>query len=334
MSKQTGTTSRVRFTRWLLLATLPLGLTLGALGTAIARVPGYETLGQVRAGLTSDPAIVTNIGDSTIEIVFANGATGLDRTKALNWIRGSAESVSAYFGHFPVKKVSILVVAEDGNKVGHATAWGYDGSTIRIGIGRNIDKAAYDRDWVMVHEMVHLGLPNLPEQHLWALEGSATYAESIARAQLGKISAEKVWGDMLHGLPQGLPEPGDRGLDQTPTWGRTYWGGSLFYLIADIRIHQATGNSKGVQDAFRAINAASLGNESQWTMDRLVAVGDRATGTDVLATLYAEMKDQPVEVDLKTLFDRLGVEEKNGVIRFNENAPLSGIRRAITQRES
>lgn len=299
----------------------------------MARVPGYETLRQVRAGLASDPAIVMNVGDSSMEIVFANGATGLDRRKALDWIKGSAESVSAYFGRFPVKKVSILIVAEDGNNVGRATAWGYGGSTIRIAVGRDADKAAYDRDWVMVHEMVHLGLPNLPEQHLWALEGSATYTESIARAQLGKISEEKVWGDMLRGLPQGLPEPGDRGLDQTPTWGRTYWGGSLFYLIADIRIHEATGNRKGLQDAFRAINAASLGNESQWTMDRLVAVGDRATGTDVLATLYAEMKDQPVEVDINALFDRLGVEERNGVIRFNENAPLSGIRRAITQRE-
>jgi hypothetical protein len=328
-----STRSRTRIARWLLLITLPVGLTAGALEMAVARVPGYETLRQVRAGLASDPAIVMNVGDSSIEIVFANGATGLDRKKALDWIKGSAESVSAYFGRFPVKKVSILIVAEDGNKVGRATAWGYGGSTIRIAVGRDADKAAYDRDWVMVHEMVHLALPGLPEQNLWALEGSATYAESIARAQLGKIPEEKVWGDMLRGLPQGLPEPGDRGLDRTPTWGRTYWGGSLFYLIADIRIREATGNAKGLQDAFRAINAASLGNESQWTMDRMVAVGDKATGTDVLANLYAEMKDQPVEVDIDALFAKLGVEERNGVVRFNENAPLSGIRRAITQRK-
>ncbi len=312
------------------IALLATGLILAPLWTATARVPGYETLRQVRSGLSSDPAIIQKIDGGEIEVVFANGASGLDRAKALAWVRSSAESVSGYFGGFPVRKVSILIVPQDGRRVGHATTWGYDGSTIRIGVGRDTGVDAYASDWVMVHEMAHTALPNLPEANLWALEGSATYTESIARAQLGKLSEEDVWGGMVRGMPQGLPQPGDRGLDQTPTWGRTYWGGAVFYLLADIRIRQKTGNAKGLQHAFRAINAASQGNETYWTMDQLVAVGDEATGTDVLATLYREMKDKPVEVDLTAIFDQLGVAEKNGVIRFNDDAPLSAIRKAIT----
>lgn len=49
--------------------------------------------------------------------------------------------------------------------------------------------------------------------------------EPIARAQIGGLSLERVWGDMMRDMPQGLPAAGDEGLDNTHTRGRTYWGG-------------------------------------------------------------------------------------------------------------
>lgn len=312
------------------LGLIATGIIVPALLPAMARVPGYESLGQVRSGLRSGDAIVERVGESVIQIVFADGAPGLDRTTTLAWVRQSAATVSAYFGRFPVDAVAILIVAQDGDRVGHATTWGYDGSTIRIGVGRDTAAAAYARDWVMVHEMMHLALPGLPDHQHWALEGSATYAEPVARVQRGEQTAEEIWGGMMRGMPQGLPMPGDRGLDQTATWGRTYWGGSVFYLLADIRIRQATGNAKGLQHAFRAINRASGGNTAQWTMDELVVVGDRATGADVLTTLYAEMKDKPVPVDLPLLFRQLGVVANKGMVQFDDGAPLAEIRKAIT----
>lgn len=82
------------------------------------------------------------------------------------------------------------------------------------------------RDWVVAHELVHLGFPSVDESHHWMEEGLATYVEPIARARAGQLLAAKVWSDLVEGLPQGLPAPGDRGLDHTPTWGRTYWGGA------------------------------------------------------------------------------------------------------------
>ena len=63
------------------------------------------------------------------------------------------------------------------------------------------------------------------ESHHWIEEGLATYVEPIARARAGGLTPQKVWGDMVDAMPQGLPKPGDRGLDFTHTWGRTYWGG-------------------------------------------------------------------------------------------------------------
>ena len=38
---------------------------------------------------------------------------------------------------------------------------------------------------------------------------------------IGRYPASKVWTDLVAGLPDGLSSPSDRGLDHTPTWGRT-----------------------------------------------------------------------------------------------------------------
>ncbi len=42
----------------------------------------------------------------------------------------------------------------------------------------------------------------------------------MARARAGLLKPQRVWGDLVEGLPQGQPEAGDQGLDHTHTWGR------------------------------------------------------------------------------------------------------------------
>ena len=88
-----------------------------------------------------------------------------------------------------------------------------------------------------------------------------------------------MWGDFVRDMPQGLPQAGDQGLDRTPTWGRTYWGGALFWLLADVQIREATHNQKGLQDAMRGILDAGGNITEDWTVERVVEVGDKATGT-------------------------------------------------------
>ena len=135
---------------------------------------------------------------------------------------------------------------------------------------------------------------------------------------------------MLRGMPKGEPEPFDKGLDHTPTWGRTYWGGALFCLLADVRIRQATNNRRGLQDALRAIREAGGTIDNNWPLEEAFKTGDKATQTTVLTKLYAEMKDKPVYVDLKTLWNELGVSISNDVISFDDTAPQAQIRRSIT----
>jgi hypothetical protein len=143
-----------------------------------------------------------------------------------------------------------------------------------------------------------------------------------------------MWSDLVRDLPQGLPGPGDQGLDVTHTWGRTYWGGALFCLLADVQIHRRTRNQKGLEDAFRGILAAGGNITQDWSLQRVLRVGDEATGTRVLEDLYEEMKNKPVKVNLESLWRDLGIaRSQNGDITFADAAPLASIRKSITARQ-
>jgi hypothetical protein len=135
---------------------------------------------------------------------------------------------------------------------------------------------------------------------------------------------------MVYGMRKGEPADGDLGLDRTHTWGRTYWGGALFCLVADVTIRRETQNHKGLQDALRAIVAQGGTIDHEWPLDQALAIGDRATGTHVLTRMYAEWKDKPVQVDLMKLWGELGIRwTAGGPIEFVASAPLAPIRESI-----
>ncbi|GAC1648728.1 MAG: hypothetical protein NVS9B15_07630 [Acidobacteriaceae bacterium] len=172
----------------------------------------------------------------------------------------------------------------------------------------------------------------MADEHHWIEEGSATYIEPIARAQIGNMSVEDVWKQFVRDMPKGEPDDGDAGLDTTHTWGRTYWGGAMFCLIADVRIREATHNRRGLQDAFRAILNHNGVISEDWPIENAFKVGDRATGTTVLTDLYHTMKNKPSPIDLKQLWTKLGVSLQNGKVVFNDKAPEAAIRKAMTQK--
>lgn len=242
-------------------------------------------------------------------------------------------AVTTYFGRFPVSAFKLLIIPSGGKGVRSGNAFGHRGAAVRVFVGTESTAEDLEANWVLVHELIHLAVPSLDRRHHWFEEGVATYVESIARLQIGDLSPESVWHSLAEGMPHGQPKAGDRGLDNTPTWGRTYWGGALFCLQADIELRRVTGNRMGLQDALRDIVAAGGSIEQEWSMDRLMAAADRATGTRVVRDLYAAQGKQPVAVDLDTLWYRLGVLANDDPPGFNHQAPEAVIRFAIGRSE-
>jgi hypothetical protein len=180
--------------------------------------------------------------------------------------------------------------------------------------------------------MVHLALPEVGDDHVWLTEGLSTYIEGIARVHAGELHAERVWAEQVRSMPNGLPRSGDEGLDHTHTWGRTYWGGALFCLLADVEIRKRTRNRFGLRDAMSAVLRESGGVSFERPIDRVLQVGDAATGTTVLRDLYAQMKDKPVSPDLDELWQQLGIRRSGDGVELRDDAPLAATRKAIMTR--
>jgi len=249
----------------------------------------------------------------------------------LEWIRRSLGIVSAYYGGYPTSSLRIQVVPENGGGVQGGKTWGYGGGLIRVQVGREVSEAQLLDDWVLVHEMTHVALPDVGEDQSWFSEGLAVYVEGVSRAQAGNRTQQDVFAEQIRQMPRGLPQAGDRGLDHTHTWGRTYWGGAMFCLLADVEIHRQTGNRLGLQEAMRAVAKASGGLAADWPIERVFRTADAATGTRVLEQLYAQMKDNPVTPDLRDLWAKLGVVADGSTVTLRDDTPLANVRRAIME---
>jgi hypothetical protein len=269
-----------------------------------------------------------------IHVGFAPGNIALPKDKIFDWVKTSAKAVATYYGRFPVNALRLLIVPVDGPRVRGGTTWGYRGAAIRVMFGRDSSEDDLRRDWIMVHEMVHTALPDMPERYNWLSEGLAVYVEPIARVQAGDMAAKEVWQAMMHDMPKGLPQAGDEGLDNTDTWGRKYWGGAMFCLLADIEIRKQTSNKFGLQDAMRGVIAAGGNHEVDWSIDRILTTADKAVGVNAMTRLHDQMGTKPVSPDLDSLWRDLGLRMQGESLVFDDTAPLAAIRKAITAAHS
>jgi hypothetical protein len=300
---------------WLIAATAALGATLPC---------GLEP------AAAATPASDISVAGAVIHVELDPGA--FQSSDALmQWIRRSANIVAHYYDRFPTPRLTVQVIPQSGGGVHGGKTWANPDGFIRMRVGREASDAQLLADWVLVHEMTHLALPDTGEEHAWLSEGLATYVEGIARVQAGNRSEADVWAEEMRQMPRGLPEPDDRGLDHTHSWGRTYWGGAMFCLLADVEMRKSTQNRVGLQQAVRAIVRASGGLAADWPIERVLRTGDAAVGTRTLEDLYAQMKDKAVTPDLMKLWQQLGIEPQGSGVRLSDDAPLAAVRRAIVR---
>lgn len=270
------------------------------------------------------------IGGARVDVTMDARKLDVSQAELMRWVKSAAESVTAYYSRFPVPHLALRIASFEGTGVRHGQTFGRDGGLITISVGNKTPPAQLAQDWMLTHEMVHLAFPSVERTHHWMEEGLSTYVEPIARIRAGHWTARQMWMDLARDLPKGLPEEGDQGLDNTHTWGRTYWGGALFCFLADVEIRRQTNNEKGLEDALRGILNAGGDIREDWALEDALKAGDRAAGVDVLVKQYEKMKDHPVNVDLAALWKELGVESDGQTIHFREDAPLAAIRRSIT----
>ena len=291
-------------------------LALPALAHAAARAQALE--------------VTLPVAGSRIELQLDDDLPAAVHADARAWVARSAHAVARWLGRFPVADVEVLLQAVDGAGVQGGTTFAEPAPYVRIRLGRDSRGTHLADDGVLVHELLHLAVPRLPPAHQWLNEGLATYGEGLVRVHAGRLEAARWWGQLVRGLPQGQPAAGDAGLDHTPTWGRTYWGGAGFCLLADLGLRQRR-RAVGLRQAWQGVVAAGGNHAVAWPAAQLLQALDTSVGGHVWADLYARHRDHAVPMDLPALWQALGIEPAGASApRLAPHGPQAGLRRAIT----
>lgn len=294
---------------------LGLAQTNGAYHGRSLELAPFAALGDFR--LRSVP-----LGSSTLTLAIAATKFALADDALVAILGDAARPVADYFGTYPSTLLVIVPKTDDLE----AKTLGGGGASIFLPVARDASEAKLRGAWVPTHEMIHVGFPDLGFPHQWLEEGMATYLEPLVRVRAGSLSADDRWRELVTSAPQGMPQAGDEGLESTHTWGRTYWGGALFCLSADVEIRVRTKGKKSLADAFRAIAAEHGSVAVKWDLERVLDVGDRATGVPVLREHYLRYGKSPGKIDFAELFRKLGVAVNGDVVTYDDKAELAWAR--------
>lgn len=104
--------------------------------------------------------------------------------------------------------------------------------------------------------------------------------------------------------------------------------------MADVAIRQQTDNKASLRTALIGIHQAggTLDSEQAWSIQKVFAIGDQATGTKVLQQLYQQHSSAAILTDLPTLWQDLGIKRIDDRIVFDDQSPLSKLRRELLEK--
>ncbi len=249
-------------------------------------------------------------------------------------IQAAARATSAYYGKFPVPQLKITVQPLESNPHG-IFGRSLDGVEVVLYLGRQVKAAKLKKDWILAHEMFHLGFPTLEGQEPdWIGEGLATYQEPLARTRAGMMSVSEFWEEAIDGLTDAQARPGEGGLDSESRYRRIYWGGAQFWLLIDLEIREKSANKKNLDDALILIWKDGGTAKSSWSLKKFMTKFDAAVGYPIIKKYHQRYGPKAPNEDLAALFNRLGVKKNGSAISFDDTAPLAKIRASLTALKS
>ncbi len=291
---------------------------------------GYLALGAFAQETVRAPGVVFNVAKlgGTAEVPVAP------------WLTDAAGTVALLLGHFPVESVQVILVP--GRRGGEPVDFGLTsrggGASVLFVMDPGARDQALTRDWVAVHEFVHLAHPVLEDDAAWLREGLATYYQEVLLARAGRQSAVEAWRSLVHGMGNGAAAPvslplgaASAAMNHTHSYLRVYWSGVVIALRVDVALRRTTGGRTSLDTLFRALATEAGGTPGgrAWTADEVAAVFDRAAGSPVWSTESARWLRETAFPEYAPLLQELGVRTDGGDLSLDPAAPLAGVRDAI-----
>lgn len=268
--------------------------------------------------------------EADLTLVVLDGELAADRSLIWRWVGETARAVADFYGGFPVERTMLaLVPIPDASKVLSGKVLPESGPGIAILVGSNAGTRELYGDWILTHELFHLGFPSFVDEGKWLDEGLATYFEPLIRARQGWLSEQAVWEEFSRSMPRGLSVLERDGLENPSNPRGMYWAGATVCLLADMEAYRLSRGRLGLQDGLRAVLAQGGDATRVWSLSSAIARIDRTLGADIVGELFERYRRPGNRASLSRVFRRLGVRREAGQIVLDDSAPLASVRRAI-----
>lgn len=301
-------------------------------GTTV-RFAGYSALGRLAFREFAVPAPGSlrpgqPPASGVLRVAILDGVSEGGRAELFDWVERTAEALSNYWAGFTAPQALVALVPVSNKRgVGYGRTVSGGGATVMVEVGSDTDRRRLFGEWVLVHELIHTGMPYIRGRGTWLMEGAATYVEPIIRARAGWKTEEEVWREWVDNMPQGAPAFAN-GLANAS--GRAnYWGGATFMLLADIGLRRATRGARGLEDCLGGALWSGLGATQRTGVADYAAACDAAIGTTVMSGLVDRYFNKAEAIDLAALWKELGVSVTAGRVTFDDAAPLAPWRKMI-----
>ncbi len=272
-----------------------------------------------------------DIDGARLDVTQLDGTTDQSFDDVNVWIAKSAHAVRDFYRVFPVPRASVTVIPtpkRDSVVFGKVLPESEPG--IALLLGEHTPRKALYSDWILVHELFHLGFPSFFDEGKWLDEGLATYYEPIIRVRAGLYTETELWGELSSSMPQGLPAFTQLGLEKADDFRGIYWGGAIACLVADVEARKRH-VERGLEVGLRALREAGGNACEVWSLSDAIAAVDHALGAPTLAPIASAHAAHGSAFDLAALLADLGVtRDAEGAIQLSDSAPLAAVRRAIT----
>jgi hypothetical protein len=283
------------------------------------------------------------LAGGTLRVSILDGVDAAQRNKLDAWIAHVSRATLSAYGRFPLADVQVLLIPDgpqhERDPVGFGQSTRGQGHAVTLFVDPAQSAAAFDSDWVAVHEFSHLFHPYLDDRGSWLAEGLATYYQNVLRARAGLITPEQAWAQIDAGFARGrgaTKKSDDITLESVaeaegthPNFMRIYWSGTAYWLEVDAELRRSSGNRVSIDEALRRFDACCLPDYRGWKPEDFIAKLDALIGSDVFRRRFAEYRARRDFPDLGPVYAALGIRRAGDSLAFIDDAPAADVRRAI-----
>lgn len=220
-----------------------------------------------------------------------------EQKKLILWVQHTIHGIEDHIGAYPFD----LHIFFYRRKAEEPVPWAHTERNHRQGVHFHVDPSFTLRDflddWTAPHELSHLILPYLGNQHSWFAEGFASYMQYQIMQTSGVISTEEAsqkYSKHVKRASRNYPFPKLSLAEAAPKlraqWDfpTMYWAGAIYFMQVD---HELRNNNSSLQKVLAAYLQCC--RDDGGSLTSVINALDKVSGSNIFKTNIKVFTDTP-----------------------------------------